>query len=256
MRLDQFLVEALKVESRSKAQELIKNSHVYHKTKKIFLTKASYQVSEAEYSQIQIKESSLLKFVSRAGLKLEAALKRVCLDVAGMTVLDIGQSTGGFTDCLIQNKASLVIGVDVGEGQVHEKVRSYSNVKVFEKTNIRDLKKHDNFLQAIPKDKFDLLVCDVSFISLNLVVPDLSNLLKAEGYYLFLVKPQFECGAENLNKNGVVKNVKVYDQIKEKMIRLFTEEFTIVSDYFESEILGKDGNKEFFIYGKNEAAKK
>ncbi len=246
MRLDQFLVQHKNIESRTKAQDLISNNNITVNGQMI--NKSSFKVSDSDI--IEIQNTEILKYVSRAGLKLEGAIQKVNLDLENKTVLDIGQSTGGFTDCCLQSGASQIIGFDVGEGQLHPKIQGDSKAVYFEKLNVKNLSDHSGFAKAVPPHGFDVLVCDVSFISLQHVVPNVCKYLKSGGDYLFLVKPQFECGPENLDKNGIVKNKKIYLHIESKIKQLFEFHFGSVLNYFESNILGKEGNLEFFIYGR------
>ncbi len=247
MRLDQYLVQFKNIESRTKAQDLIQNKNILVNQK--IITKSSHDVSESD--NIQIQDQDILKYVSRAGLKLEAALNKLKFNLINKTILDVGQSTGGFSDCCLQSGAEKVVGFDVGENQLHEKIKLNPKVTYFEKLNVKNVNTDIKFMNAVPTEKFDLIVCDVSFISLIHVIPNISELLKNSGSYLFLVKPQFECGPENLDKNGIVKNKKVYAEIEIKIKKLFHDHFGDVSDYFESAVLGKEGNLEFFIYGRN-----
>lgn len=247
MRLDQFLVQFKNIESRTKAQDLILSKNIIVNGKVI--EKSSFDVTESD--KIEINNNDLLKYVSRAGLKLESALMQLSLNVENKIVLDIGQSTGGFTDCCLQQGAQKVVGFDVGEQQLHEKVKSNPKVTFFEKLNVKNLLSNQNFLKAVPNDGFDLIVCDVSFISLTQVVSHVVQFLKPNGEYLFLVKPQFECGQKYLDKNGIVKNKNVYIKIESDMKELFQKNFGNVIGYFESGLSGKDGNLEFFIYGRS-----
>ncbi len=247
MRLDQFLVQFKKIESRTKAHDLIVHKQILVNGK--IISKPSCDIDESDIVEIQSQE--ILKYVSRAGLKLEAAVSKYKLNLEGRIILDIGQSTGGFTDCCLQFGAEKVIGFDVGENQLHQSLRSDSKVIFFEKLNVKNLSGHTGFLKVVPTGGFNLLICDVSFISLSLVVPHISKYLKKNSEYLFLVKPQFECGSINLDKNGIVKNLKVYKEIQKNMTDLFSNYFGTVTDYFESPVPGKEGNLEFFIYGRN-----
>ncbi|AZZ38039.1 TlyA family rRNA (cytidine-2'-O)-methyltransferase [Bdellovibrio sp. qaytius] len=243
MRLDQFLVQHKKIESRTKAQDLIAQGLVQFKNK--VLTKSSFDVTEDMFSEITITENNLSQFVSRAGFKLSGALDYVKQQVAGLTVLDVGQSTGGFTDALLQRQAKHVTGLDVGSVQLHEKIKSDTRVTYFENLNVKDIASH-----SLANERFDGVVCDVSFISLTKVVTFLEPLLKPQGFFLFLVKPQFECGPQALDKNGIVSDAKVYDAIQVNITSLCEQLFQCECKYFESSITGKDGNKEFFIYGR------
>lgn len=247
MRLDQFLVQFKNIESRTKAQDLIQNKNIF--VNKKLIIKPSYSVSEAD--DIEIQNQEILKYVSRAGLKLEAALLKLELSLKNKIVLDIGQSTGGFTDCCLQFGAEKIVGFDVGESQLHSKIKLNPKVIFFEKLNVKNLEESQVFLKTKPENGFDMLICDVSFISLTHVVPNITRHLKKNGEYLFLVKPQFECGPDNLDKNGIVKNKKIYQNIETQMKSLFIDSFGSVEKYFESAVLGKEGNLEFFIYGQN-----
>jgi len=258
MRLDLFLVSYKKIESRSKAQELISQGYVYltkPNQEKIILKKANFIVNEDMYSYITIQDNDFNRYVSRGALKLLGALDKLQLNVANKIVFDIGQSTGGFTDVLLQKGAQLVVGVDVGQDQLHAKIKSDARVKYFEKINVKDLSSNTDFTTYVLQknqskvEYFDLLVCDVSFISLTKIISQVAGFLKNGGSFLFLVKPQFECGPEFLDKNGLVKNEKIYSDI-EKQIKAECEKiFNCSTQFFESSITGKDGNKEFFIYG-------
>lgn len=253
MRLDLFLVEKKLALSRTQAQEFIRHGFVFLKTanKLISLTKPSFDVAEELSGAIVVQSNELQKYVSRAGLKLEYALEYLNLDVNGLSVLDVGQSTGGFTDCLLQKNASLVVGIDVGQRQLHASLAKFPQIRSFENLHVKDLGIRDDFLKTVPSSRFDFVVMDVSFISITKVMGYLKPFLKKNGEFLFLVKPQFELGPNALDKNGIVKDTKNY-AIVEKTIRNETEIiFGSVLNYFKSSVVGKDGNQEFFIYGKN-----
>ena len=251
MRLDVFLVDKKMATSRTQAQELILNGHVYLKKldAETRLKKPSYVVADAERDFIFVTSNEIQKYVSRGGLKLEQALKKINLDVKSKIVLDIGQSTGGFTDCLLQSGVEKVVGIDVGHSQLHEKMKSDSKVTCFENTHVKDLQDHLKFKEAMPSGGFDLIVADVSFISLTKVIPYLSPFLKINGNYLLLVKPQFELSKKELDKNGIVKNPKSYVLVKNQVENAARFSLGEVISYFQSDTLGKDGNQEFFIYG-------
>ncbi len=252
MRLDVFLVEKKFAASRTQAQELIVAGHVYLKNEaqNIKLVKSSYQVTDHDSDLIFVQHNEIQKYVSRGGLKLEQAIKTLSLNLNNQTALDVGQSTGGFTDCLLSHKVKYIVGIDVGHDQLHEKIKSNELVKSFEGLHIKDLSKNAEYLKAIPAGGFDILVADVSFISLIKVMCHIKDFLKVGGSYLFLVKPQFELTATDLDKNGIVKNVKSYELVQQKIILEAQQQFGDVLNYFNSEKLGKDGNQEFFIYGK------
>lgn len=243
MRLDLFLVQHKNIESRTKAQELIAQGLVLLNNK--VLTKPSFDVSEEMFAAITVAENNLSQYVSRAGFKLAGALDHVKQNVAGLKILDVGQSTGGFTDALLQRGVQHVTGLDVGTAQLHEKIKADSRVTYYENLNVKDIASH-----VLGKETFDGIVCDVSFISLTKVVAYLEPLLKTKGFFLLLVKPQFECGPQALDKNGIVSDPEVYKTIQTQITALCDTTFNCEAEYFSSSITGKDGNKEFFIYGK------
>ena len=251
MRLDVFLVEQKLAVSRTQAQELIAGGYIsLHKNNiSIVLDKASYQVKVEDTDLITVEKNELQKYVSRGGLKLESALKQAGIDIKGKVVLDIGQSTGGFSDCLLQSGARMVVGIDVGHDQLHDKLKAHPQIKSIEGLHVKDLKTHAGFLALQPAG-YDLIVADVSFISLTKVMSDIKSYLKTEGDYLFLVKPQFELDAQSLDNNGIVKNPKSYIKVQTQVEQEALNCFGSVINYFKSEKLGKDGNQEFFIYGK------
>lgn len=252
MRLDQFLVQKKITTSRTQAQELISKGFVSlnQNGMKTVLKKSSFVVDESNSENIIVEENELQKYVSRAGLKLEGVLKALKINVANKIVLDVGQSTGGFSDCLIQSGAQKVVGLDVGHSQLHEKLKNIKNIVSIEGLNAKDLKTDAFFLSQVPENKFDMIVMDVSFISITKVIPHLVEFLRPNGEYLFLVKPQFECGPDYLDKNGLVKDLSIYQQIESNMKKIALNNFNNVEFYIKSDLQGKDGNQEFFIYGK------
>ncbi|MDB5896688.1 MAG: hypothetical protein JWP41_290, partial [Ramlibacter sp.] len=162
--------------------------------------------------------------------------------VAGWTCLDVGQSTGGFTDCLLQHGAARVTGIDVGHGQLHDKLRHDPRVTVLEKINARDLS-----AQQVGRD-FDLVTGDLSFISLTLVLPALVPLLKPGGQLLMLAKPQFELQPGQIGKGGVVRDAGLYAQVEQRLRGCCTEVGLEVAGWHASPITGGDGNREFFLH--------
>ena len=250
MRLDLYLVKEKLAVSRTQAQDFIASGFVYRTKdeKQVQMSKASHEVNEGE--QITVVANKLQKYVSRGGLKLEAALEKLKLDVSGKIILDIGQSTGGFTDCLLQRGAEKVFGIDVGHSQLHESLKKDTRVTYFENLNVKDLSVNTNFIRALPDKQFDFIVIDVSFISLAKIIPSIANFLGEGGQYLALVKPQFECGKDKLDKNGIVTDSNIFETVEIEIKKMAEQYFKNVSAYFECEILGKDGNQEFFIYGK------
>jgi 23S rRNA (cytidine1920-2'-O)/16S rRNA (cytidine1409-2'-O)-methyltransferase len=179
------------------------------------------------------------KYVSRAGFKLEAALQHYKVDVQGLVALDAGLSTGGFTDCLLQHGAAKVYGVDVGYGQVHEKIRNDPRVVVMERTNLRSM-------QQLP-EKVDLVTLDLSFISLLKVLDTVVANLKPHGILIALIKPQFEAGKEDVGPGGIIKDTAVHERVvKEVTDGIEAAGFTCQAP-IDSPILGTEGNKEFLV---------
>ena len=260
LRIDQLLVERGLAASRSQAQRLIA-AGVQWRTPPGALPTAVVEAvkSSVEWrkvnknkdevpsdAEIVLLDDSESKYVSRGGLKLEGALRDSGVSVSGLRCLDVGQSTGGFTECLLLNGAAEVVGIDVGHGQVHPRVREDARVICIEGVNARELMPDD---ERIPDAEagFDVMVGDVSFISLTLVLPGVVPFLKPGGTLLMLVKPQFELQPENIGKNGLVKDPAMYPVI-EKRIRTSLKELGLkVTGWYDSVIEGGDGNREFFV---------
>jgi 23S rRNA (cytidine1920-2'-O)/16S rRNA (cytidine1409-2'-O)-methyltransferase len=234
LRLDQLLVARGLCESREKAQRAIMAGAVT--VDEHVIDKAGTKV--AEDAVISVRQAE--RYVGRGGLKLEAALREFGLDPTGTTCLDIGASTGGFTDCLLQHGAAKVWAIDVGHSQLDWKIRSDPRVVVREKLNARHLTRED-----IP-DPIALCVIDVSFISLTLILPPAAALLSDGGVIVPLIKPQFELRKEEVSKGGVIRDPALHTQAVEK-IRAFVGAETQLawSGCIESPILGGEGNKEF-----------
>ncbi len=235
-RLDKLLVERGLAESREKARALIMAGEVYVDGRRI--DKAGTKISPE--SRIEIRGKGL-PFVSRGGLKLSHALQEFCLDVSGLVCADIGASTGGFTDCLLQAGAARVYAIDVGRGQLHQKLRKDPRVIVMEGINARYLRPED-----LP-ELVDLVTIDVSFISLTKILPAAKNILKSKGYIVALIKPQFEVGPRQVGKGGVVKDPRLHEEVKYKIKGFALKEGFEILGLCESPILGPAGNKEFFI---------
>jgi 23S rRNA (cytidine1920-2'-O)/16S rRNA (cytidine1409-2'-O)-methyltransferase len=241
MRIDQLLVERGLASSRSQAQRLIASGVRWldRGDWKRIGKNGDEVPDEAELELLDVAEA---RYVSRGGLKLESALKQAGVEVRGMTCLDAGQSTGGFTDCLLQLGAARVTGVDVGQGQLHEKLRGDPRVVAIEKLNARELTAEQ------VGDDFDLVVGDLSFISMTLVLPALVGVLKPGGDLLMLVKPQFELQPGQVGKRGVVTDESMY-AVVEKRIRDCCAELGLeVKGWYDSPITGGEGNREFFVY--------
>lgn len=194
-------------------------------------------------SKIRIKDPTPV-YVSRGGEKLEKALEAFNISVKGRTVLDVGASTGGFSDCLLQRGASWIFAVDVGYGQLAWKLRQDKRVIKFERTNIR------NLAPAELRPQPDLAVIDASFISLKTIVPHVTTLLKPDGEILGLVKPQFEAKKEAVEKGGLVRDKKEYQKIIKDLVLDARNLCLHVTGIMESPIQGQKGNREFFIYVK------
>ena len=177
------------------------------------------------------------RYVSRAGFKLEKALDTFEVDPAGLTVLDAGLSTGGFTDCLLQRGALKVYGVDVGFGQTHEKILKDPRVIVMERINLR-------YLESLP-EKVDLATLDLSFIGLEKVLPAVKKLLQDSGRILALIKPQFESERHEIGKGGIIKDPKIHTRVVEKVVEDFKKQGFVLEGLIESPLLGTQGNKEF-----------
>jgi len=233
-RLDVLLTEKGFVDSRSKAQAVIMAGQVYVDGQKADKPGISYE----ETVEIEVRGESC-PYVSRGGLKLEKALRDFGVDPTGFVCSDSGASTGGFTDCLLQQGASKVFAIDVGYGQLDWKIRSDPRVVVMERTNIRYVTPEDL------GEALDLSVIDVSFISLKIVLPAIKALLKPTGQVLCLIKPQFEAGREKVGKKGVVREPETHKQVLDDFVELAnTLEFTILGLTF-SPVKGPEGNIEF-----------
>jgi len=236
-RLDKEIVERNLAPTRAKAQELIKSGNV--KVNGKIINKASGDILPSD--NIEIIDNSTLKYVSRAGLKLEKAINNFSLDFNGKNVMDIGSSTGGFTDCAIQNGAKSVIAVDVGTNLMHESLRKNAKVELHEQTNIKDL----------PNDKFktiDYITIDVSFVSLNKIIDKIA-LANCPADIIALIKPQFECGKVIADKfKGVILNQKIHQDILTNTISMFNDFGYTLLDITFSPITGGDGNIEYISH--------
>jgi len=278
MRADQLLLQRELATSRSQAQRLIAagvqwradagDSAVWKR-----IGKNSDELPAD--AQIELLDASEARYVSRGGLKLEGALCASGVKVDGKVCLDVGQSTGGFTDCLLQHGAARVVGVDVGQGQLHPSMRAHPKVLALEQINARDLSASDliaNYDQStwanesfdgevsaeMPAQEqsvespfepsFDLIVGDLSFISQTLVLPALVPLLKPGAEVLMLVKPQFELQPGQVGKGGIVKDPAMYALVEQRIRTTYAELGLTINGWFDSPISGGDGNREFFIH--------
>ena len=241
MRIDQLLVERGLATSRSQAQRLIA-SGVRWLDRDTWKTVAKNGDDVPADAQLELLDLAEARYVSRGGLKLEGALKASGIDAAGKLCLDVGQSTGGFTDCLLQQGAARVTGVDVGTGQLHDNLRNDPRVVALEKINARELSAEQ------VGDDFDIVTGDLSFISSTLVLPALVPLLKPGGALLMLIKPQFELQPGQVGKRGIVTDGALY-AVVEKRIRDCCAELGLkVKGWYDSPVTGGDGNREFFVY--------
>ncbi len=283
MRADQLLLQRELATSRSQAQRLIAagvqwradagDSAVWKR-----IAKNSDELPAD--AQIELLDASEARYVSRGGLKLEGALRNSGVKVEGKTCLDVGQSTGGFTDCLLQHGAQLVVGVDVGQGQLHPAMRAHPQVLALEQINARELSAAEliaayadwtgagdvfdgeSAVEGLPgvapasdsldgnafDAEFDLIVGDLSFISQTLVLPALVPLLKPGADVLMLVKPQFELQPGQVGKGGIVKDPAMYTLVEQRIRDTYAGLGLTIKGWFDSPITGGDGNREFFVY--------
>ncbi len=241
-RLDVLLTEQGYADSRSKAQAIIMSGLVYVNGQKADKPGVSYE----ETVQLEVR-GAVCPYVSRGGLKLEKALRDFGVKPVDYVCSDSGASTGGFTDCLLQQGARKVFAIDVGYGQLDWKIRSDPRVVVMERTNIRYVTPQDL------GEHLDLSVIDVSFISLKIVLPTIKELLKSTGQVLCLIKPQFEAGKEKVGKKGVVREKSTHREVLDNFVALADElEFTILGLTF-SPVKGPEGNIEFLAHLTKEA---
>ena len=268
VRIDQLLVQRQLAGSRSQAQRLIGGGVLWlqGETWRKIVKNGDEVPPDA---QLRLQDDSEARYVSRGGLKLEAALRQTGLSVKGWQCLDVGQSTGGFTDCLLQQGAARVAGIDVGSAQLHPSLRTDPRVLCLEGCNARTLNASDliaayaysmratgqfylenseNTEVATDfRPEFDLITADLSFISQTLVLPAVVPLLKAAGTLLTLVKPQFELQPGQVGKGGIVRDAARYGQVEQRLRDACTGLGLVVTHWFESPITGGDGNREFFI---------
>lgn len=239
MRADQLLVGQGLAPTRSAAQRLIADGAAEwaSPTGWAVVRKAGEDLSET--AQFRITNDAELRYVSRGGLKLEGALKASGVDVAGLSVLDVGQSTGGFTDCLLKHGAAQVVGIDVGHGQLHASLAGDARVQAIEGMHVRHYQ---------TDQRFDLIVGDLSFISMMGELPRLAPWLAPQGQVLLLIKPQFELGPKALARGGLVKDRSQYVTLETSAREAAKALGWQVCGYFESAITGGDGNTEFFLW--------
>jgi len=236
-RLDLLLVEKGIITSRERAKACIMEGKVYVNDQKV--DKAGEKVS---YNANIEYRGATLKYVSRGGLKLEKAMKTYNISLEDKVCMDIGASTGGFTDCMLQNKAAKVFSVDVGYGQFAWKLRTDERVVCMERTNIRYVTL-ENIGEAL-----DFASIDVSFISLKKIMPATLNLLKDDGEVVALIKPQFEAGREKVGKKGVVREISTHKEVVYGIVDFLLEKDLNVLGVGYSPIKGPEGNREYLVY--------
>lgn len=241
MRLDVYLAENGFAPSREKARAMINDGLVYIDGKKC--EKPGRKV-DTESVKAEIRGETL-KYVSRGGLKLEKAITEFGLILKDKTAMDIGASTGGFTDCMIQNGVKKVYALDVGQGQLAEKLRNDERVINMEHTNIRAITEENI------EDEIDFVSVDVSFISLSLVFPEVKKILKSGGEAVALIKPQFEAGKEAVGKKGIVRDKKIHCAVVEKTVETAKQNGLCPLGISFSPIKGSEGNIEYLVYLKN-----
>lgn len=235
IRIDQLMVERGLAESREKAQALILAGEVLLDGQKA--DKPGRSVSDDARIEVLAK----LPYVSRGGLKLERALDHFNIDVTAWTCIDVGSSTGGFTDCLLQRGAKRVYAIDVGKGQLDWKLRNDPRVEIREGVNARYLDSAD-----FP-ERFDLAVCDASFISTTLLIPPIVAILKEDARMVILVKPQFEVGKGEIGKGGIVRDPALHQAACDR-VQACVEQHGFRATIVESPIRGAEGNREFLLY--------
>jgi 23S rRNA (cytidine1920-2'-O)/16S rRNA (cytidine1409-2'-O)-methyltransferase len=236
-RIDKLLVERGLAESRTKAQAMVMAGVVLVNEQRV--EKSSEAIPANAEIRIKGGDDPASRYVGRGGLKLEAALREFKIDAAALTCLDIGSSTGGFTDCLLQQGARHVVSIDVGHNQIDWRLRTDPRVEVREGVNARYLKPSDFQIQ------FDLVVMDVSFISATKILPAIVSLLKADGRLILLIKPQFEVGRGEVGKGGIVRDPEKHARVIEEVNQAAKELGLAARNVMESPLRGADGNLEF-----------
>lgn len=241
-RADIVLFEKGLVDSREKGKRVIMEGAVYLGSERI--DKPGQKIDEE--ADIVVRKNPI-KYVSRGGLKLEKAIEEFGLNIEGKVCMDIGSSTGGFTDCMLMNGAKKVYAVDVGYGQLDWKLRNDDRVVVMERTNIRNVSEKD------VDDQIEFISIDVSFISLELVLPVAKSLLDKDGEISALIKPQFEAGKEKVGKKGVIRDKNIHIEVVQRIVEFCKEMDLGVGGLSYSPITGATGNIEFLIYLVNES---
>lgn len=247
-RLDLLLVTQGLARSRTRAQRLIRHGRVSLADSDRVLTKPGEKL--AEDTRLSVADDPEERYVSRAGLKLEALLQALALDLEGQRVLDVGQSTGGFTDCALAHGARHVIGIEVGHDQLDPSLRDDPRVTCLEGLNARAMSSDERLTEALATQGGapDLAVMDVSFISQTLILPELATLLAPGGRLVSLVKPQFEVGPGGVDSQGLVRDGARYAEVEAHIRQCCREANLAIQHWQESPIRGGDGNREFLLY--------
>lgn len=245
-RADQLLVRQGLAPSRAAAQRLIERGAVRWRALQGWTAARKAGENLPESCEMQVGDDAEVRYASRGGLKLEGALAQARFAVRGLSCLDLGQSTGGFTDCLLQAGARHVVGVDVGHAQLHPRLRADPRVRAFEGVNVRTLDAA-RLGDAFPPGGFDLVSADLSFISLAHALHPARALTRKGGRLLALVKPQFEVGPGGVNRRGVVRDPTLYDAVRRTIRDAAHDAGWQLEQWFDSPILGGDGNREFFL---------
>ncbi|WP_035563392.1 MULTISPECIES: TlyA family RNA methyltransferase [Halomonadaceae] len=253
MRLDQLLVSQGLANSRTRAQRLIRHGRIRLASNGKPLTKASEKWPED--TRFDVEDDPEERYVSRAGLKLEAVLTTLEMRLDETVVLDIGQSTGGFTDCALRFGARHVIGVEVGHGQLAPELRGDPRVTCLEGLNARYMSSDEALKSVLAAQPIHSAIMDVSFISQTLILPEIAALLPPEGHLISLVKPQFELNAEALDKRGVVRDARRYNDVETNIRSACDACGLAIRHWQESPITGGDGNREFLLHAIKERKK-
>ncbi len=246
IRADQLLVLRGLAPSRSAAQRLIARGAASWRAPTGWVVPRKAGEALPHDCEIRVDDDAELRYASRGGLKLEGALARSGVDPHGLACLDLGQGTGGFTDCLLRAGAGRVVGVDVGRGQLHASLRTDPRVRAFEALNVRALDAAA-LGEAFPHGGFDLVVADLSFISLAHALAPACALARPGARLVALVKPQFELGPGAVDRRGIVRDRAHDASLRERIERAARDSGWVAEDWFDSPIAGGDGNREFFL---------
>ncbi|RAH37497.1 MULTISPECIES: TlyA family RNA methyltransferase [unclassified Halomonas] len=249
-RLDQLLLLQGLARSRTRAQRLIRHGRVSLKDGGRVLTKPGEKLPDT--AELHVEEDPEERYVSRAGLKLEALLEALALPLEGRTVLDVGQSTGGFSDCALRHGAAHVIGVEVGHDQLAAELRNEPRLTCLEGLNARAMRDDPRLTAVLAEYPAEVAVMDVSFISQTLILPELGALLPVGGELVSLVKPQFEVGPEGVNARGLVTDPARYAEVEARIREACADAGFAIAHWQESPIRGGDGNREFLLYARRQ----